>query len=179
MKGYSSMVTRYGFFALGKVLLLVLLLSVWLFGCSTGSDLIETPLTEKQTITGSSSIITPAASPYPTVEENGDGEPSKIPASPQNGELPVQPAKDITPPPPDQLARADLAIHLGVPSSEIDILSHGPWLNDTPTCNLELNKKQKLLLSGKLMQVILSYKGRSYEYWVFQSGNDQFAIPCR
>ncbi|MEJ2601356.1 MAG: hypothetical protein P8Z00_23720 [Anaerolineales bacterium] len=91
----------------------------------------------------------------------------------------VQPAKDVTPPPPDQLARTTLASRLGIPSSEINILSHGPWTNDTPTCNLKLTEKQKLLLSGRHMQVILSYKGRSYEYWVFQSGNDQFAMPCR
>jgi hypothetical protein len=179
MKGIFSMDARYRFLVFGKVLPSVLLLSVWLCGCTAESELIVTPVPERQTIPGSSPINTPAASPYPTAKENGDRKPSNTPTLLQNGELPVQPAKDITPPPPDQLALADLAIHLGVPSSEIKILSHSSWTDAAPTCNLVQNDKQKLLLNGSHMQVTLSYKDRSYEYWVFQTGDAQFALPCQ
>jgi hypothetical protein len=157
----------------------LLIAGVWIFGCTVRSNSVITPALD--TNASSTQIPAPALSPspYPPGKEKGNVEPLPTGEMPPDENLPVQPAKDITPPPPARLAQADLAIRLGVSSEEINILSTGGWITTAPTCNLALNEKQKLLLNGSHMQVILSYKNRSYEYWIFQSGDTQFALPCQ
>jgi hypothetical protein len=162
-----------------KGTLFILVLNLWLSGCSMGSASMDFPSPDGQKRSSPIPVNSPVGSPYPTAKEVGEEGPFRTPVLPSNKNPSVQPAKDFTPPPPEQLALADLAIRLGLPSGEINILSSGPWTTTPPICNLALNEKQKLLFSGSHMQVILSYKDRSYEYWVFQIGDAQFALPCQ
>jgi hypothetical protein len=155
----------------------ILISSFWLSGCTTKSEPIEYPSSAKQQTLTPSPALTPVLSPFPTVEQRPGKEPPETTTTQENN--PVLPAKDITPPPPDQLARMTLATRLGVSSGDIKILSQGAWSNTAPTCGPSSDEKQKLLFSGAHMQVILSYKNRTYEYWVFQIGDTQFAIQCQ
>jgi hypothetical protein len=178
-KDFFSMIKRKWSSEFTKGALFVLVLSLWLSGCSISSGSPDYSTPDRQDRSSAIPARSPAVSPYPTGNQ-GEGErPTSTPGPPSDQNRSVQPAKDFTPPPADQLALTTLAIRLGVPPGEINILSHGAWTNESPSCNLDMNEKQEALLFGSHMQVILSYKNRPYEYWVFQSGDVQFALPCQ
>jgi hypothetical protein len=178
-KEIPAMRIKHQFLGLKLGAFTLLISSAWLFGCTQQSNSVITPAADTQVSSTQILATTPTPSPYAPADLKGRNESVPTEEMSPDENLPIQPAKDFTPPPPGQLAQADLAIRLGVSKDEIDILSTGGWVATAPGCNLALNAKQKLLLNGSHLQVMLSYKNRSYEYWVFQNGDAQFALPCQ
>lgn len=165
-----------------KCLIIVLSAALLLFaGCSTTpaaprtipKENMRTEVVENSTLEAlvtSSHVIT--SSPEPEEKAPKDG-------------LPLRMGKDT--PAEAEIARSTLAARLDVPVEMVKLVSIGEWTMESIACELDLgfqsDPSPDLTIfpeEGLHRKVVLSVKGKSYEYWLFRSMADiPMAFPCK
>src|SRR5688572_7107731 len=80
------------------------------------------------------------------------------------------PARDSSAPSAVQVATTKLADKFKVSPELVTVISQGEWTVDPIPCTLDIPDRLASMLAGHThQQIILSIKGKSYEFWAFNS----------